>query len=203
MTHSDTMWDLFERMRAGQVRTKENQLLDDRLRAAAIVLNSDWCLFDATVMKATVPNLSREEFEVIARATGQGPDRVFAHLSRVFDDPSHDVYHQMATAWHQSVPHLFEDIADLVRPMSKSYGALRVAAAISYLEGDPPALVKHFMDGLFHVAPTDPLRMNLSIALIDGICPANVRQERTDSLTRENEDAMSLGMPPMSGRLSR
>lgn len=87
--------------------------------------------------------------------------------------------------------------------MSKSYGALRVAAAISYLEGDPPALVKHFMDGLFHVAPTDPLRMNLSIALIDGICPANVRQEHTDSLTRENEDAMSLGMPPMSGRLPR
>ena len=32
MTYSDTMWDLFERMRAGQVRTKENQLLDDRLR---------------------------------------------------------------------------------------------------------------------------------------------------------------------------
>lgn len=153
MTHSDTMWDLFERMRTGQVRTKENQLLDDRLRLAAITLNSDWGLFDATVMKATVPNLSREEFEVIARATGHGPDRVFAHLSRVFDDPSHDVYHQMATAWHQSVPHLFEDIADLVRPMSKSYGALRVAAAISYLEGDPPALVKHFMDGLFHVAP--------------------------------------------------
>lgn len=177
--------------------------MDDRLRLAAITLNSDWGLFDATVMKATVPNLSREEFEVIARATGHGPDRVFAHLSRVFDDPSHDVYHQMATAWHQSVPHLFEDIADLVRPMSKSYGALRVAAAISYLEGDPPALVKHFMDGLFHVAPTDPLRMNLSIALIDGICPANVRQEHTDSLTRENEDAMSLGMPPMSGRLPR
>ena len=187
MTHSDTMWDLFERMRTGQVRTKENQLLDDRLRLAAITLNSDWGLFDATVMKAT----------------GHGPDRVFAHLSRVFDDPSHDVYHQMATAWHQSVTHLFEDIADLVRPMSKSYGALRVAAAISYLEGDPPALVKHFMDGLFHVAPTDPLRMNLSIALIDGICPANVRPEHTDSLTRENEDAMSLGMPPMSGRLPR
>ena len=118
MTHSDTMWDLFERMRTGQVRTKENQLLDDRLRLAAITLNSDWGLFDATVMKATVPNLSREEFEVIARATGHGPDRVFAHLSRVFDDPSHDVYHQMATAWHQSVPHLFEDIADLVRAMS-------------------------------------------------------------------------------------
>lgn len=131
MTHSDTMWDLFERMRTGQVRTKENQLLDDRLRLAAITLNSDWGLFDATVMKATVPNLSREEFEAIARATGQGPDRVFAHLSRVFDNPSHDVYHQMATAWHQSVPHLFEDIADLVRPMSKSYGALRVAAAIN------------------------------------------------------------------------
>lgn len=84
MTHSDTMWDLFERMRTGQVRTKENQLLDDRLRLAAITLNSDWGLFDATVMKATVPNLSREEFEAIARATGQGPDRVFAHLSRVF-----------------------------------------------------------------------------------------------------------------------
>lgn len=42
MTHSDTMWDLFERMRTGQVRTKENQLLDDRLRLAAITLNSDW-----------------------------------------------------------------------------------------------------------------------------------------------------------------
>lgn len=31
-------------MRAGQVRTSENQLLDDRLRAAAIELNSDWAL---------------------------------------------------------------------------------------------------------------------------------------------------------------
>ena len=203
MTQPDTIWDLFQRMRAGQVRTGENQLLDDRLRAAAIELNSDWGLFDATVMKATRPDLSRAEFDAILHATGQGPDQVFAHLSRVFDDPSHDVYHQMATAWHQSVPHLFEDIADLVRPMAESFGALRVAAAISYLEGDPPALVKHFMDGLFHVAPTDPLRMNLSIALIDGICPANVQQEHTDSLTRENEDAMSLGMPPMSGRLPR
>lgn len=203
MTHPDTIWDLFQRMRAGQVRTGENQLLDDRLRAAAIELNSDWGLFDATVMKATRPDLSRDEFDAILHATGQGPDQVFAHLSRVFDDPSHDVYHQMATAWHQSVPHLFEDIADLVRPMAESFGALRVAAAISYLEGDPPALVKHFMDGLFHVAPTDPLRMNLSIALIDGIGTATSRQENTGSYIRDDEAAMSADMLPATGRMPR
>ena len=63
MIHSDTMWNLFERMRVGQVRTKENQLLDDRLRAAAITMNSDWGLFDATVMKATVPSLSRDDLD--------------------------------------------------------------------------------------------------------------------------------------------
>lgn len=203
MAHPDTIWSLFERMSTGQVRTRENQMLDDRLRLAAIALNSDWGLFDATVMKATQPDLTRNEFEAILHATEQGPDRVFAHLSRVFDDPSYDVYHQMATAWHQSVPHLFEDIADLVRPMAESFGALRVAAAISYLEGDPPALVKHFMDGLFHVAPTDPLRMNLSIALIDSIGTATARQENTDSYIDDNEAAMSADILPPTGRMPR
>lgn len=43
-TRSDTIWDLLQRMRAEQVRTGENQLLDDRLRVAAIELNSDWAL---------------------------------------------------------------------------------------------------------------------------------------------------------------
>ena len=67
----------------------------------------------------------------------------------------------------------------------KHAGAYRIAATVSYMEGDPAARCKHFADQLYRVKPEDEMLRNLSVALIHGIEPA--RTAGADGIAAERE----------------
>ncbi|OZG59260.1 hypothetical protein BLEM_2295 [Bifidobacterium lemurum] len=180
----DAMYSLFEdRLRHGKYVVGASAVSDDRIVDALRSMADDYALFDAVVTKITRPDLNKEGFDLIARREHPGPDVVYTVLEGVMRDAGYDVSHEMACAWHQDIPSLFEDLATRIHPRADRAGALRVAAAVSYLEGDPEIRVKHFADQLFHVRPEDELRLNVSIALQEDVRPAFARNHGVEERT--------------------
>ena len=171
--HADALWSFFDALRAGRYEVGANAMRDEPVLSALAAVSDDVGLFDATVMKLTHPELSRGDFDSVVAGQRDGGDLMYDFLAHVFDDPGYDVVHGMACAWHQDIPNLFEDLADAIRVPERRAGALRVAACVSYLMGDPEPRFKYFADQLFRVCPEDDLRMNLSVALQRNVRPAS------------------------------
>ena len=171
-----TMFDLIETLKERKYLPGESKISDDRITDALRTMVEPNGLMDATIAKVLRPDMSGEEFEAVA----------MLDTYRAIMMPSdYDVSHAIACAFKQDIPRLFSDFALQIHPTSDRAGAYRIAATVSYMEGDPAARCKHFADQLYRVKPEDEMLRNLSVALIHGIEPA--RTAGADGIAAERE----------------
>lgn len=167
-----TMFDLIETLKERKYLPGESKISDDRITDALRTMVEPNGLMDATIAKVLRPDMSGEEFEAVAMLDEEASYGLFDTYRAIMMPSDYDVSHAIACAFKQDIPRLFSDFALQIHPTSDRAGAYRIAATVSYMEGDPAARCKHFADQLYRVKPEDEMLRNLSVALIHGIEPA-------------------------------
>lgn len=201
----EDMYGLFEDMKASRYCTGVSRIADDCVVSALRGMVEPNGLMDAVIVKITRPDTPFEDFDAIAALDGRSTWNVFENLHSIMLPSDYDVSHAIARSFLQDIPALFEDFACLIQPSADRAGAYRIAASISYLEGDSAARCKHFADLLFRVKPEDEMLRNLSAALIHGIEPNH--RTGTDGPDGERErphtDTMADTGPSTDGHTVR
>lgn len=164
-----TMFDLIETLKERKYLPGESKISDDRITDALRTMVEPNGLMDATIAKVLRPDMSGEEFEAVAMLDEEASYGLFDTYRAIMMPSDYDVSHAIACAFKQDIPRLFSDFALQIHPTSDRAGAYRIAATVSYMEGDPAARCKHFADQLYRVKPEDEMLRNLSVALIHGI----------------------------------
>lgn len=179
------MYALLETMKERRYRPGDSKIADDRITDALRGMVEPNGLTDAVIAKITRPDMGFDEFEAVCGLDEEASYGLFDTLRAIMLDPDHDVSHAIACAFRQDIPRLFERFAIQIHPMAERAGAYRIAASISYLEGDSAARCKHFADMLFRVKPEDEMLRNLSAAMIHGIEPGHMAE--SDGLAVERD----------------
>lgn len=135
----EDMYGLLEDMKASRYRTGVSRIADDRVVSALRGMVEPNGLMDAVIVKITRPDTPFEDFDVIAALDGRSTWNVFENLRSIMLPSDYDVSHAIARSFLQDIPALFEDFACLIQPSADRAGAYRIAASISYLEGDSAA----------------------------------------------------------------
>ena len=180
-----TMFDLIETLKERKYLPGESKISDDRITDALRTMVEPNGLMDATIAKVLRPDMSGEEFEAVAMLDEEASYGLFDTYRAIMMPSDYDVSHAIACAFKQDIPRLFSDFALQIHPTSDRAGAYRIAATVSYMEGDPAARCKHFADQLYRVKPEDEMLRNLSVAMIHGIEPA--RTAGADGIAAERE----------------
>lgn len=170
-----TMFDLIETLKERKYLPGESKISDDRITDALRTMVEPNGLMDATIAKVLRPDMSGEEFEAVAMLDEEASYGLFDTYRAIMMPSDYDVSHAIACAFKQDIPRLFSDFALQIHPTSDRAGAYRIAATVSYMEGDPAARCKHFADQLYRVKPEDEMLRNLSVALIHGIRAGRTR----------------------------
>lgn len=178
-----TMFDFIETLKDRRYTPGESRISDDRVTDVLRTMVEPTGLMDATIAKILRPDMERDEFAAIARFDKEASNGVFNTFHAIMLPSDYDVSHAIACAFQQDIPRLFSDLALQIHPTADRAGAYRIAATVSYMEGDSAARCKHFADQLFRVKPEDEMLRNLSTALIHGVEPA--RMAESDGLVSE------------------
>ena len=165
------MYGFLEDMRERKYHPGDAKITDDRITAVLRDMSDPNGLMDAVIAKITRPDMGFDEFESISNLEEKASYNVFDTLRAIMLPSNYDVSHAIACSYKQDVPRLFEQLAIQIHPTADRAGAYRIAASVSYLEGDSAVRCKHFADMLFRVRPEDEMLKNLSAALIHGIGP--------------------------------
>ena len=195
-----TMFDLIETLKERKYLPGESKISDDRITDALRTMVEPNGLMDATIAKVLRPDMSGEEFEAVAMLDEEASYGLFDTYRAIMMPSDYDVSHAIACAFKQDIPRLFSDFALQIHPTSDRAGAYRIAATVSYMEGDPAARCKHFADQLYRVKPEDEMLRTLSVALIHGIEPARtggVRQFWNVAAYDDEGDVVSEGVVVM------
>ena len=177
----EDMYGLFEDMKASRYCTGVSRIADDCVVSALRGMVEPNGLMDAVIVKITRPDTPFEDFDAIAALDGRSTWNVFENLHSIMLPSDYDVSHAIARSFLQDIPALFEDFACLIQPSADRAGAYRIAASISYLEGDSAARCKHFADLLFRVKPEDEMLRNLSAATASNRTIGPERTDRTEN----------------------
>ena len=169
-----TMFDFIETLKDRRYTPGESRISDDRVTDVLRTMVEPTGLMDATIAKILRPDMERDEFAAIARFDKEASNGVFNTFHAIMLPSDYDVSHAIACAFKQDIPRLFSDLALQIHPTADRAGAYRIAATVSYMEGDSAARCKHFADQLFRVKPEDEMLRNLSTALIHGVEPARI-----------------------------
>lgn len=171
ITNRGAVFDFLERLRREHVDANA-AAADGRLLTALQSMSDDHDLYDACCAKIVDPGTDRATFDLIASRDPHSLGIMLRYTDQVWQKAGHNVRDVLGREFHQDIPELFYELSLRLPEGRARVGALRVAAYISFHQGDPQAAVQYHLGHLFEAAPYDPEARNLDVAFRDRILPA-------------------------------